>query len=222
ASFVPTGGDAKKPLILNFNDAKTDFIQQGFDVKKSFDGKTDRSVQGWAVAGNERQPNWARFQLDKPLVIDEKGGTLTLTIHFQYGGGEYPLGKFRLWATNSPTPLELGLPEDVSTALQVAPASRSKEQQALLAAFYQSRDKERHTLVFKHFNEKKPLPADAQLIAFEAALKTAQDAILEDPKLLELRENMDYSTRQSADRRLTAAQDLTWALINSPSFLFNR
>ena len=33
---------------------------------------------------------------------------------------------------------------------------------------------------------------------------------------------MDYSTRQSADRRLTAAQDLTWALINSPSFLFNR
>jgi WD40 repeat protein len=222
ASFVPTGGDAKKPLILNFNDAKTDFIQQGFDVKKSFDGKTDRSVQGWAVAGNERQPNWARFQLDKPLVIDEKGGTLTLTIHFQYGGGEYPLGKFRLWATNSPTPLELGLPEDVSTALQVAPASRSKEQQALLAAFYQSRDKERHTLVFKHFNEKKPLPADAQLIAFEAAIKTAQDAILEDPKLLELRENMEYSTRQSADRRLTAAQDLTWALINSPSFLFNR
>ncbi len=222
AAFVPTGGDAKKPLVINFKDAKTDFIQQGFDVKKSFDGKTDRTVQGWAVGGNERQPNWARFQLDKPLVIDEKGGTLTLTIHCQYAGGEYPLGKFRLWATNSPAPLELGLPKDVTTALQIAPPSRSKEQQALLTAFYQSRDKDRHALVYKHFSGKKPLPADAQLVAFEAALKTAQDPIMEDPKLLELRENMGYSTRQSADRRLTAAQDLTWALINSPSFLFNR
>jgi len=222
ASFVPTGGDAKKPLVINFTDAKTDFIQQGFDVKKSFDGKVDRAVQGWAAGGNERQPNWARFQLDKPLAIDEKGGTLTLTIHCQYGGGEYPLGKFRLWATNSPTPLELGLPKDATTALQVAPASRSKEQQALLAAFFQIRDKDRHMLVFKHFNEKKPLVADARLLALDAALKTAQDPILDDLKLLELRENMDYSTRQSADRRLTAAQDLTWALINSPSFLFNR
>ena len=222
ASFVPTGGDAKKPLVINFKDAKTDFIQQGFDVKKSFDGKTDRSVQGWAVGGNERQPNWARFQLDKPLLIDEKGGTLTLTIHCQYGGGEYPLGKFRLWATNSPAPLELGLPKDVTTALQVAPPSRSKDQQALLSAFYRSRDKDRHALVYKHFSGKKPLPADAQLVALEAALKTAQDPIMEDPKLIELRENMEHSTRQSADRRLTAAQDLTWALINSPSFLFNR
>ena len=29
------------------------------------------------------------------------------------------------------------------------------------------------------------------------------------------------STQQIADRRLTAAQDLAWALINSPAFLFN-
>jgi hypothetical protein len=29
------------------------------------------------------------------------------------------------------------------------------------------------------------------------------------------------STRQAADRRLTAVQDLAWALINSPAFFFN-
>lgn len=220
--FVPTGGDPKKPSVVNFVDAKVDHIQQGFDVKKTFDGKSDRSVQGWGIGGNERKPNWARYQLDKPLAIDEKGGTLTVKIHCQYNGGEYPLGKFRLWSTNSHNPLELGLPKDVATVLQVAPTVRSKEQQALLTSFFQSRDKDRHGLVFAALNEKKPLPADAQLLAFEAALKTASEPIREDSKLTELRQNMDYSTRQSADRRLTAAQDLTWALVNSPSFLFNR
>lgn len=222
ASFVPTGGDPKKPVDLKFIDAKVDHIQAGFDVKASFDGKKDRGVKGWAVAGNERKPNWARYQIEKPLVIDEKGGTLTVTIHCQYAGGEYPLGKFRLWATNSPTPLELGLPQDIAAILQIAPAVRSKEQKALAAAFFQDRSPERHSLQFAILTQKNPIPADPKLAALEAAVTKAQAPIQEDFKLVELRQNMEYSTRQAADRRLTAAQDLTWALVNSPSFLFNR
>ena len=61
-----------------------------------------------------------------------------------------------------------------------------------------------------------------RIAALEAAVTKAQAPIQEDFKLVELRQNMEYSTRQAADRRLTAAQDLTWALVNSPSFLFNR
>ncbi len=37
-------------------------------------------------------------------------------------------------------------------------------------------------------------------------MKTAELPIKEDPKLVELRQNMDYSTQQAANRRLTAAQ----------------
>jgi hypothetical protein len=179
-------------------------------------------VKGWAVGGNERQPNWARYQFEKPLATDAKGGTLTLTIQCQYAGGEYPLGKFKVWATNAGAPLEAGLPADVAVMLQTEPNQRSAESKAALAAFFQSRSKDRHALSYKLSSEKKPLPADTKLVALEAAVKTAELPIKEDPKLVELRQNMDYSTQQAANRRLTASQDLAWALVNSSSFLFNR
>jgi len=39
---------------------------------------------------------------------------------------------------------------------------------------------------------------------------------------VQLRKDVDLSKHQLEEKRLTAAQDLTWALINTPSFLFNR
>jgi hypothetical protein len=42
-----------------------------------------------------------------------------------------------------------------------------------------------------------------------------------DPQLVLLRQDIEMSIKQAAARRLTAAQDTAWALINSPAFLFN-
>jgi hypothetical protein len=43
-----------------------------------------------------------------------------------------------------------------------------------------------------------------------------------DPKLVQLRKDAAQSKTQLANLRLTGVQDLTWALINTPAFLFNR
>jgi hypothetical protein len=42
-----------------------------------------------------------------------------------------------------------------------------------------------------------------------------------DPSLERLRKDTDLSAVQLKNQRLTATQDLTWALINTPAFLFN-
>ncbi|NOS71924.1 MAG: hypothetical protein HOP33_18585, partial [Verrucomicrobia bacterium] len=49
----------------------------------------------------------------------------------------------------------------------------------------------------------------------------AEEPIRLDPYLVQLREDAKASGRQNENKRLTVVQDLTWALINSPGFLFN-
>ncbi len=65
------------------------------------------------------------------------------------------------------------------------------------------------------------MPPDAKLVALQKRQEQLSKPTPEDPQLVRLRDDVKQSTTQLANIRLTAAEDLTWALINSPAFLFN-
>ncbi|MFT5467469.1 MAG: WD40 repeat protein/mono/diheme cytochrome c family protein [Verrucomicrobiales bacterium] len=215
-----TAKEPKKLVKAKFVDAKTEHIQDGFNVKGLFNGNPNND-KSWAIAGKERQPHAARLKLEKPLVL-EQGGQLVIKIYNRYGGGDYPLGHFRISATTSARPLEIGLPTEVAQAAATAPEGRTETVNAVLAAYFKANDLEllkRDQLLVK---EQRPLPRDPRMIELEAGLKVAETPIKQDPPLLQLRQDAEYSVKQLENSRLTAAQDLAWALINNPSFLFNR
>ena len=51
---------------------------------------------------------------------------------------------------------------------------------------------------------------------------TVQVLLPPDGRLIQLQADVKNSEAQLGDKRLTAAQDLVWAFINTPAFLFNR
>ena len=66
-----------------------------------------------------------------------------------------------------------------------------------------------------------PVPRSPKIVALEAELADAERPVLDDPGLVRLRSDVEQSGRQLKNQRLTAIQDLAWALINSPAFFFN-
>ena len=68
---------------------------------------------------------------------------------------------------------------------------------------------------------RKPLPIDPGLKQLRESLANLEKKPSIDPRHNQLRSDLALSTQQLAQRRLTGAQDLAWALINTSAFLFN-
>ena len=210
------GGDA---VPLKIASGKASFTQEGFAIEQAFDGNAG-DQQGWAVHPATGVHHWATFTLAEP-VANPEGVRLTVKIHQQHNAEAHRLGALRISATNAAGPLPLSLPEAFASVLAIPAESRGDEAAAPLLAFFGKTDGGVRELEKQVATAKAPVPTDPGITAMERQLAELRKPIHDDPLLLRLREDVTQSQMQLENRRLTAAEDLTWALINSPAFLFN-
>ena len=207
----------KREGQITLRNPKADFNQANFDVSEALKkGNRDR---GWAVSPEGGYRHEATFEPSEPAGL-EGGTNFSFQLVQTFQGGKYNLGRFRIWATTSPL-IRFGSAKAIADAIKTPAAKRTKEQTAALNEHFLTQYRDYQTAKKVLASAKKPLPVDPQLVALEQKSADAQKPITIDPKLAQLRRDSELSRVQLTNKRLTAAQDLAWALINSPAFLFN-
>jgi hypothetical protein len=219
ATWTPAGGQPQK---IVFNDAVATYNQGGYDIKGTINGKVGGEPDGWAIfPEGQGKPQTAVLRCKDPVNTGTAGGTVKIVIKQQYPDGKHLLGRFRLSLTGSTAPVNFGLPAPVLETLAIAPDKRTPEQTKTLVDHLRSTDADLLAKQAALTEANKPLPPDAQSEALKKKLAKAETPLPVDPVLASLRRDAELSRTQLQNKRLTAAQDLTWALINNPAFLFN-
>ena len=214
-------GKGKQIDDAKFNGAVADISQVNFEVAKAVDDKKGDGNNGWAVSPSFGVPHYAAFSLAKPLGDAQKGLRLRFDLNQPRAAG-FSIARFRIYVTTGNAPLNIGLPLAVVDALKKPAQARSKEDKATIAAYWNENDPELRKRRLTLAKNQMPLPTDPGVIERRGVLAKAEEPIRIDPKLVQLRADSEQSKAQLANRRLTGAQDLVWALVNTPAFLFNR
>jgi hypothetical protein len=215
---APKAEPAKAAKVV-FQNPKADFSQQNFDVKFAVDGTPDNG-RGWAVSPTTGLTHWATFETKEPVGYD--GGTiLTFTLRQTFNSPDYMLARFRISVTTIPQP-GVSLSDELRAILALEPEKRDEAQKTQLAKYFKAVDPEMAKRNQALAEAKRPLPVDPGVTDRKQSLEFVTRPVPLDPALAQLRKDAEQSTKQTAEARLTAAQDLAWALINSPAFLFNR
>jgi hypothetical protein len=196
-------------------------IADGFDIKHVFDGKSEQGrKEGWSIGKAVAQPHWAAFSFEKPIGNSDTN-VLKIVLQHRYEA-PYEIGRFRVWVTTNAVPTNEGLPSDVASIVKTAASSRSNQQKGVLLTHYRLFDPEMRKAEQDLALAKKPLQEDTKLKELELSLSRVTKPVLTDPQLVQLRLDVELGRKQLKNPRLIVAQDLAWALINTPSFLFNR
>ncbi|MEM0926329.1 MAG: hypothetical protein AAGJ83_09865, partial [Planctomycetota bacterium] len=107
-------------------------------------------------------------------------------------------------------------------AIAATPSERRTEASSKSLLEYVKRtDGERAKAAAAVATANRPVPKDAETVRLEKTVKRFSIETPVDSRLVRLRSDVSQSEQQLKQIRLTAAEDLTWALINSPAFLFN-
>lgn len=219
ATLVPEKGEPQK---ITFAEAGATYQQGGYEIQKTINGQAGGGEpDGWAIfpeGQGKQQMAW--FRCKEPVKVD-KGAQLKIVIKQQYPDGKHLLGRFRLAVTGAEGALNFGLSAAVVQVLAVAPDKRTPEQVKALTDHLKAGDKDVIAKQAALAEAGKPLPPDAPLAAAKDKLAKAEMLLAVDPALAALRRDAELSRVQLENKRLTAAQDLAWALINNPAFLFN-
>ena len=209
--------DERKPLKLE--KAKADFSQGDYAVTTAIDGKLAGASNGWAIAPQMNKPHTASFEIkDAP---NEGPILLTFVMKQEFQGNNWQLGKFRWSITRSKKPVDFGHPKNIADLLALAADKRDAKQKKTLKDYYNKQDAQLPNLSKAVADAKKPRPIDPKLKGHQSVHVRAQAPLLIDPKLATLKRAVGLSTKQLPNKRLIGAQDIAWALINSPAFLFN-
>ena len=211
--------DPSKTQKIRLRNAKADFSQGNYDVATAIDGKIADTGNGWAISPETGKNHTAVFEFQDEIPEGEFAVTIKMTQN--YSDGKHSLGHFRWSVTSAPSPLSFGLPDDIKKILAVAEEKRTEEQSKKLLDHYKKEESGYQARVAAVTEAKKPLPVDPELQKLRDQLMKAQEPVQDDKKLVELRRIVETSQQQLDNKRLTAAQDLTWVLINTPAFLFN-
>ncbi len=211
--------DPKQTKPVKLANALADFSQDNLPVAAAIDGSTNDPGNGWAVHPATGVTHWATIETTEPIGAPG-GSTLTFRLHHKFAN-TWTLGRFRLSVARAPKPIGLSLPEDFRTILATSPEVRTAAEKTVLTTYFRTIDRDLRQKTDALNASKAPPPMDPALKALRDQLESAQRPVQPDPSLVRLRHDLEMSVQQAATRRLTATQDIAWALINSPAFLFN-
>ena len=197
----------------------TDFDQPSFSAAAAIDGKNN-DQGGWAISTATGVEHWAVFALEAPLTL-QKGEVLEWRIYQNHDAPEHRLGRFRLSAGQHEGELALGLPESFRALSAIPKAAWTPELTKEGMNYLKLSSAELKGLQANVQKESQPLPEDEPSVVLAKRIERLGTPLPEDSRLIRLRADVKESEGQLGNARLTSAQDLVWALINSPAFLFN-